>query len=151
MVVQFADAVHPTHATRPADGWGPKQEYWRCKQTSRHQRLNIHGDINLEIDRIWTIGAETIDAASTITLLALIEALYPDVGADSRFLDNARYHHAKPVQEWLAQLQAWIVLRFISPYFRHLNPVPPSSTSWQYRPDAMNSRIFCNAADVSHA
>ena len=48
------------------------------------------------------IEALTIDAASTIRLLQSIEALYPMLALIHVFLDNARYHHAKLVQEWLA-------------------------------------------------
>ena len=46
------------------------------------------------------IEALTIDAASTIRLLQSIEALYPMLALIHVFLDNARYHHAKLVQEW---------------------------------------------------
>ena len=69
------------------------------------------------------IEAETIDAASTIRLLASIEALYPMLALIHVFLDNARYHHAKLVQEWLAQPGRRIALHFIPPYCPHLNPI----------------------------
>jgi hypothetical protein len=40
------------------------------------------------------IDVETVDAASTITLLEAIEALYQLLVLIHVFLDNARYHHA---------------------------------------------------------
>lgn len=43
--VLFADAVHPTHAVRPAGCWAPKQEKLAIEQTSGRQRINIHGAI----------------------------------------------------------------------------------------------------------
>ena len=49
------------------------------------------------------IEAETIDAASTIKLLASLQALYSTTALIHVFLYNARYHHAKIVQEWLSQ------------------------------------------------
>ena len=52
------------------------------------------------------IEAEAIDAASTVRLLASIEVLYPMLALIHVFLDNARYHHAKLVQEWLAHRDA---------------------------------------------
>lgn len=61
----------------------------------------------------------TVDAASTINLLASIEALYPMLALIHVFLDNSRYHHAKLVQELS------IKLHFISPYGPHLNPIEP--------------------------
>jgi hypothetical protein len=39
------------------------------------------------------------------------------------FLDNARYHHAKIVQEWLARPERRVVLHFVPSYCPHLNPI----------------------------
>ena len=39
------------------------------------------------------------------------------------FLDNARYHHAKLVRDWLAQPERRIKLHFVPPYCPHLNPI----------------------------
>ena len=47
-VVLFADAVHPTHAARPAGCWAPKQDKLAIEQTRGCERINIHGAINLE-------------------------------------------------------------------------------------------------------
>ena len=52
------------------------------------------------------IDVETVNAASTITLLEAIEALYPMLALIHVFLDNARYHHVKLVQEWRFELNA---------------------------------------------
>jgi hypothetical protein len=60
---------------------------------------------------------------STITLLEAIEALYPLLVLIHVFLDNARYHHAKLVQEWLARPSCRIKLHFIPSYCPHLNPI----------------------------
>jgi len=48
------------------------------------------------------IEVETVNANRTISLLAAIEALYPLMMLIHVFLDNARYYHAKAVQEWPA-------------------------------------------------
>ena len=121
--VLFADAVHPTHAVRPAGCWAPKQEKLAIEQTSGRQRINIHGAIDLQTGQTRMIEALTIDAASTIRLLQSIEALYPMLALIHVFLDNARYHHAKLVQEWLAQPGRRIKLHFIPTYCPHLNPI----------------------------
>ena len=70
------------------------------------------------------IEAETIDAASMIRLLEALEALYPLLAMIHVYLDNARYHHAKLVQDWLAQPgeQDQASLR-PAPYCPHLNPI----------------------------
>src|SRR5208283_403879 len=46
--VLFVDAVHPTHASRPAGCWAPSQEKLAIEQTSVRQRINVHGAIDLE-------------------------------------------------------------------------------------------------------
>jgi transposase len=121
--VMFADAVHPTHAARPVGCWAPKTDKLAIEQTSGRQRINIHGAINLESGQTRMIEAETVDAASTIRLLEAIEALYPLLALIHVFLDNARYHHAKLVQEWLARPGCRIKLHFIPSYCPHLNPI----------------------------
>src|ERR1700693_4959240 len=121
--VLFAAAVHPTHAARPVGCWAPKQDNLAIEQTSGRQRINIHGAVDLETGQTRMIEVETVDAASTITLLEAIEAFYPILALIHVFLDNARYHHAKLVQEWLSRPGCRIKLHFIPPYCPHLNPI----------------------------
>ena len=121
--VLFADAVHPTHAARPVGCWAPKQEKLAIEQTSGRQRINIHGAIDLETGQTRMIEVETVDALSTIKLLESIEALYPMLALIHVFLDNASYHHARLVREWLAQPGRRIKLHFIPAYCPHLNSI----------------------------
>jgi len=121
--VLFMDAVHPTHAARPVGCWAPAKENLAIEQTSGRQRLNIHGALDLETGKTAMIDVETVDAASTIRLLEAIEAMYPLLVMIHVFLDNARYHHAKLVQEWLAQPGRRVTLHFIPAYCPHLNPI----------------------------
>ena len=119
----FVDAVHPTHAARPAGCWAPTEDNLAIEQTSGRQRLNIHGAIDLETGKTAMIDVETVDAASTIRLLEAIEAMYPLRAMIHVFLDNARYHHAKIVQKWLAHPGRRITLHFVPAYCPHLNPI----------------------------
>ena len=121
--VLFMDAVHPTHAARPVGCWAPAKEPLAIEQTSGRQRLNIHGAVDLETGKTAMIDVETVDAASTIRLLEAIEAMYPLLALIHVFLDNARYHHAALVREWLAQPGRRIKLHFIPAYCPHLNPI----------------------------
>jgi len=121
--VLFADAVHPTHAARPVGCWAPSGEKLAIEQTSGRQRINIHGAIDLETGQTRMIEALTVDALSTIKLLESIEALYPLLALIHVFLDNASYHHAKIVREWLARPGRRIKLHFIPAYCPHLNPI----------------------------
>ena len=65
----------------------------------------------------------TVDASSTILPLMAIEAMYSAMWLIDIFLDNARYHHAKLVQAWLAQPGRRIKLHFIPAYCPRLNPI----------------------------
>jgi transposase len=69
------------------------------------------------------LEVETVDAVSTIELLEAIEALHPTLALIHLFLDNARYHHAKLVRDWLARPECRIKLHFIPPYCPQLNPI----------------------------
>jgi transposase len=122
-VVLFADAVHPTHAARPIGCWAPKQAALAIEQTSGRDRINIHGAINLETGQTRMIDVQTVDATSTIALLEALEAIYPLMVLIHVFLDNARYHHARLVQEWLERPGCRIRLHFIPGYCPHLNPI----------------------------
>lgn len=121
--VLFADAVHPTHAARPAGCWAPAQATLAIEQSSGRQRINIHGAIDLETGQTRMIEVVTVDAASTISLLKGIEALYPMMALIHVFLDNARYHHATLVKQWLARPECRIRLHFVPAYCPHLNPI----------------------------
>lgn len=121
--VLFVDAVHPTHAARAVGCWAPKSESVALLQTSGRERLNIHGALDLETGKTAMVEVQSVDAVSTIMLLEAVEAKYPRMAALHVFLDNARYHHAVLVQQWLAQPGRRIKLHFIPTYCPHLNPI----------------------------
>ncbi|MEM7621071.1 MAG: IS630 family transposase [Pseudomonadota bacterium] len=76
--VVFVDAVHPTHEGRAAGCWAPKDVKAALLQTSKRDRLNIHGAIDLETGQTRMINVLTVDAQSTISLLSSLEKRYPD-------------------------------------------------------------------------
>ena len=65
----------------------------------------------------------SIDAQSTIALLTSIENAYLTMRRIHVFLDTARYHHARAVQDWMSRLGRRVVLHFIPSYCPHLNPI----------------------------
>lgn len=121
--VMFADAMHPTHEVRPTGCWAPKGAKVAIEQTSGRDRLNVHGAIDLETGKTKMIEVLTVNALSTIVLLLAIETMYPLKRWIHVFLDNARYHHAELVQEWLARPGCRIKLHFIPTYCPHLDPI----------------------------
>jgi len=121
--VVFVDAVHPTHQARVVGCWAPAGEKIGLAPNSGRERLNVHGAINLETGATQMLDVPAADAHSTILLLKAILAAYPALLMIHVFLDNARYHHARLVQEWLAREGARITLHFIPAYSPHLNPI----------------------------
>ncbi len=110
-----AFAVHPTHAARPAGCWAPKGPKIVIGQTSGRDCLNIHGTVDLETGNTRMIEVVTVNALSPIALLMAIEIMYPFKRWVHVFLNNARYHHADMVKEWLARPDCRIKLLVSSP------------------------------------
>jgi transposase len=121
--VLFLDAAHPTHQVRPAGCWARKDVALAVEQTTGRNRLNIHGAINLETGQTHILTAETIDGLSLIKLLSEIERTHTAMRRIHVFLDNAKYHKADIVKEWLAKAGRKVVLHFLPPYCPHLAPI----------------------------
>ena len=121
--VMFVDAVHPTHEARPAGCWAPKNTKVAIAQTSGRDRLNIHGAIDLETGKTKMLEVLSVNAATTIALLTAIMIMFPLKRWIHVFLDNAKYHHAQMVREWLARPDCRIKLHFIPTYCPHLDPI----------------------------
>ena len=64
-----------------------------------------------------------VNARSLIALLKAVEAAHPQKRWIHVHLDNASYHHAKRVREWLKRQERKCVLHFIPPYCPHLDPI----------------------------
>src|SRR3954467_9292920 len=67
-------------------------------------------------------GGREVTPAPTATSVAGCTP-YPARRIIHVFLDNARYHHARAVQDWLAMPGRRIRLHFVPAYCPHLNPI----------------------------
>lgn len=121
--VFFLDACHPTHEVRPTGCWARKDVALAVEQTTGRNRLNIHGAIDLETGQTHILTAEKIDGLSLIKLLSEILRTHTAMRLIHVFLDNAKYHKADIVKEWLAKEGRKIVLHFLPPYCPHLAPI----------------------------
>ncbi|MCP4073804.1 MAG: IS630 family transposase [Hyphomicrobiales bacterium] len=122
-MVMFSDAVHPTHQSRPAHGWFPKDQKTAIKANSGRKRLNIQGALDLGTFQFTFVEAEKINAQTTQQMLEKLERNNPTMTTIHVFLDNARYHHAKILQPWLSNSKRKIKLHFLPTYAPHLNPI----------------------------
>jgi transposase len=121
--VAFVDAVHPTHQVRPVGCWARKKVALAVEQTTGRDRLNIHGAINLETGKTQMLAVEKVNALSFIKLLGEIEGAHSTMRRIHVFVDNASYHKADVVKEWLGAAGRKIALRFLPPYCPHLDPI----------------------------
>jgi len=121
--VVFVDAVHPTHQVRPVGCWARKGAAIAVEQTTGRQRLNIHGAINLETGQTRIRVVENVSAPSLIELLGEVERTHGAMRLIHVFLDNASYHHANIVKDWLAAAGRKVVLHFLPSYCPHLDPI----------------------------
>jgi hypothetical protein len=121
--IVYADAVHPTHQVQYAGQWQPRETRCAIPANSGRKRLNLHGAIDLETGMTRIVETVMVDAMSTIALFEALERAYPAMRRIHVFLDNARYHKALMVREWLARPGCRIVPHFVPPYCPHLNPI----------------------------
>jgi transposase len=121
-VIYFADAVHPEYQSKPSHGWFRKGDKVALKRTSGRKRVNIHGALNLETFDCPFVESLTVNGESTIHLLEKLEARNPGKHIHV-ILDNAPYHHARMVRDWLKRKKNRINLIFMPPYAPHLNPI----------------------------
>lgn len=121
--IYFGDAAHPEHQAKPAHGWFHKEDTPAIQTNSGRKRVNIHGALNLETFDMPFVDVETVDRDSTIALLKHIEARNPDKRVIHVILDNAPYHHARDVRDWLGREGCRIKIHWLPPYAPHLNPI----------------------------
>ena len=121
--VAFVDAVHPTHQVRPAAAG-----LARTSPSRWSRRRAVTGSISTA-----PRSGNRPDADSRRRegqRAELHQAIGRDRGhayRDARlihvFVDNASYHKAGIVKEWLAAAGRKIVLHFLPPYCPHLDPI----------------------------
>jgi len=119
--IYFTDATHPTHNTKPSYGWikkGKKNDVYIKSNTGR-KRLNLLGAINVANKSTVVIERETIDAEAIVSLLNRV-AKTQKQGKAYLILDNAKYHHAKLVKNWLLHHLRFKLI-FLPPYSPNLN------------------------------
>lgn len=117
--VVFMDAVHPEHNTLAGFGWIKKGTTKTLKTNSGRQRLNLHGAINAQTHEVTLIESDTVDAQSTINLLKALEYRYQQADTIVVILDNAKYHYAKIVKDYIENSK--IKFAFLPSYSPNLN------------------------------
>ena len=92
-------------------------------RTAGRRRLNLHGAPCLETGACPIVQGEATSAETTIRLMDDILARNQDKSRITLILDNARYHHARLVKDWLATKGQKTRLMFLPPYAPNLNSI----------------------------
>jgi len=122
-IIYFGDAVHPDHQVRPAHGWFHKDDTPAVSTNSGRKRVNIHGALCLENFDMPFVEVEKVNADSTIALFERLESRNKDKRVIHVILDNAKYHHAAKVREWLSRPGCRIRIIWLPSYAPHLNAI----------------------------
>jgi len=121
--VYFCDAVHPEHQSRPAHGWMRKGSNTAVRRSTGRRRVNIHAAVNLENFDTPFMDVDRVDSDSTIQLFEKLEARNPDKKRIYLILDNAPYHRAIKVKQWLEHKDCRISPIWLPTYCPHLNAI----------------------------
>lgn len=121
--ILFIDAVHPQFQTRAYGGWFLAETKPALRAQTGRQRINVHGALELATGKLIFREDERVNANNFQKLLMQIEAAYPDAPKIHLILDNARYHRANMLQEWLKDPNRRVILHFLPPYCPHFNSI----------------------------
>lgn len=115
----FLDGTHPQHNTRPAYGWIKQGEAKEIKTNTGRKRVNINGALNIEDLSVVTRFDDSINAQSTLGLLAELERRHSEAKTIYVICDNAGYYRSTVVSDYLKDSK--IELVFLPPYSPNLN------------------------------
>ena len=113
------DGCHPQHNSITANGWIKKGKEKYLKANCGRQRININGACNAAKGEVVIRTDESINAQSTIALMAQLQTHQPK-GRIIIIADNARYYRSRLVQAYLQENKR-IELHFLPPYSPNLN------------------------------
>ena len=124
----FLDGVHPLYGLEVLFCcWLLVGQRLEVGVGGGRKRLNILGaycpDDHEYVDRRYT--DQNLNAQSLIELFTLLMTRHPDTKWFRIYLDNARYHHARVLKEWIATVQqergVVFDLKHLPPYSPNLN------------------------------
>jgi len=120
-VFLFGDGMHLVHQNVPALCWGDPKNPPVLKTNTGRKRLNILGAYNPDTHSfVHLTGEENCDAERVIEYFTVIMRAHPDAPMIVLFLDNAKYHKAEIVSQWLEN-HPKLQVEFLPTYSPNLN------------------------------
>lgn len=145
--VEFADAVHPTMATKITYGWIRKGTDKLIATTASRTRINLLGSINLETMDVTIASYETINSKAMEKHFAALRKKYPKAPRIHQIVDRGPYNISAETKE--AAEKYGIVLHYLPTYSPNLNPI---ERLWKVMNEFVrNNRVFKNAKDFRKA
>jgi len=136
--VYFVDATHPTHNVRISYMWTKKGLRQRIRSNSGRKRYNILGAYcPLDQEYVDIRGTENVNAVTLTQLIEQIRSRHPEATRIVLYLDNARYNHAKLVQEYIAG--TIVELHFLLSYSPNLNLI---ERLWRFLKDEVMDAYY---------
>jgi transposase len=152
----FLDGVHPLYGLEVLFCcWLLVGQRFEVGVGGGRKRLNILGafcpDDHEYLDRRYT--DKNLNAQSLIELFTLLMAKHPETKHFRIYLDNARYHHAVVLKEWIATVQqergVTFDLKYLPAYSPNLNLI---ERLWRFvRVESLNSTYYEKFEDFSAA
>jgi transposase len=118
--IYHVDAVHPTHNVKISYVWTKKGRRWLLRSNSGRKRYNLLGAYcPLDQEYIDIRGTDNVNGGTLQQLIDAIQARHPEAERIILILDNARYNHAKLVQQHIENTN--VELLFLPSYSPNLN------------------------------
>ncbi len=141
--IEFADAVHPTMATKITYGWIRKGQDKQIATIASRTRINLLGSINLETMGVTIASHETIDSKAMEKHFAALRKKYPKAPRIHQILDRGPYNISTVTKN--AAKKYGIVLHYLPPYSPNLNPI---ERLWKVMNEyTRNNRVFKTAVE----
>lgn len=116
----FVDAAHPTHNVRLCFVWTKKGQRRQLKSNTGRKRYNILGAYSpSDREYLDVRGIENVNAETLQRLIDKMRTRHPQAQRILLILDNARYNHARLVQDHIATTN--VELHFLPAYAPNLN------------------------------
>jgi transposase len=103
--------------------WGPKGKKIEIANYGRHGRMNLIGALELGTGKFY--GVLTSFRVNAMRFRRFIVHLKREMRTDKILLicDNASFHKAKWLTEWVKMQKEWLILEFLPAYSPDFNPI----------------------------
>ncbi len=140
-VIEFADGVHPTMATKITGGWIRRGKDKVISTTASRTRMNLFGSINLSTMSVTINSYDTIDSVALEAHLIALRTKYPCANKIHLVLDRGPYNMSKKTFENAEK--HGITLHHLPTYSPNLNPI---ERLWKLMNEHVRNNKFFDSA-----